>query len=312
MALLKRRAAVLAKIESVYGTDPTPSGAANAILVSDVSIAPMEMKTVDRANIRPFLGNNEQLPTGLYSKVDFTCEVAGSGALGTAPAWGPLIRACGFSETITASTKVEYSPVSTGFESVTIYFNLDGVLHKLTGARGTVSFDFTRDGRPAMKYSFTGLFNTVADAAAPSVTLTAWQKPLAVNRTNTPTLTLHGNAGRVHSLTCDMANNIVYREMIGAANGEILLTDRKPAGQIVMEAVTVATKDWWSSIKNITTGALQLIHGTTAGNKVQIDAPNLQLISPQYQDQDGIAMLQCGLVFAPGAAGNDEIKITVI
>ena len=74
----------------------------------------------------------------------------------------------------------------------------------------------------------------------------------------------------------------------------------------------MATKDWWTSIKNVTTGALALVHGTTAGNKVQIDAPNVQLITPQYQDQDGIAMLQCGLVFAPGASGNDEIKITAL
>ena len=51
MALLKRKAAILAKTESVYGTDPTPTGVANAILVSDVTINPMEMKTVDRDNI---------------------------------------------------------------------------------------------------------------------------------------------------------------------------------------------------------------------------------------------------------------------
>ncbi len=311
MALRKRRGALLAKIEVTYGTDPTPTGAANAILFSDFDLSPMEMKTVDRDNIRPFLGSNEQLPTGLFSKIDFTIEAAGSGALGTAPAWGPLLRACGFAETVTASTKVEYSPVSESFESVTVYFNLDGVLHKLTGARGTVTFDFTRDGRPAMKFSLTGLFNTVTDAAAPTVTLTAWQKPLAVNRTNTPTLTLHGYAGRVHSLTADMANEVIFRELIGAAMGEVLITDRKPVGNILMEAVTVATKDWWTSIKNITTGALQLIHGTVAGNKFQIDAPNVQLLNPKYQDQDGIAMLGCSMVYGP-SAGNDEIKITAI
>lgn len=311
MALLKRKASVLAKIEDTYGVDPTPTGAANAILVSDVDISPMEMKTVDRANIRPFLGHNTQLPTGLFSKIDFTCEAAGSGAAGTAPAWGPLLRMCGFAETITAGVKVEYSPVSSAFESGTQYFNLDGVLHKLTGARGNFSFDFTRDGRPAFKFSFTGLFNAVADDASPSVTLSAWQTPLAVNRTNTPTLTLHGYAGRVHSLTGDMANNIVFRELVGGA-AEVLLTDRKPAGQILMEAVTVATKNWWTTIKDITTGPLQLIHGTTAGNKVQIDAPNVQLITPKYSDQDGIAMLQAGLVYAPGATGNDEIKITAL
>lgn len=311
MALLKRKGALLAKIESVYGTDPVPTGAANAILFSDFDLGPMEMKTVDRDNIRPFLGSNEQLPTGLFSKIDFTIEAAGSGAAGTAPAWGPLLRACGFDETVSAGVKVEYLPVSDAFESVTVYFNLDGVLHKLTGARGTVTFDFTRDWRPAMKFSLTGLFNTVADAAAPTVVLTAWQKPLAVNRTNTPTLTLHGYAGRVHSLTADMANDVIFRELIGAAMGEVLITNRKPVGNILMEAVTVATKDWWTSIKDITTGALQLIHGTVAGNKFQIDAPNVQLLNPKYQDQDGIAMLSCSMVYGP-SAGNDEIKITAI
>lgn len=311
MALLKRKAAVLAKIEATYGTDPVPTGAANAILVSDVNINPMEMKTVDRDNIRPFLGNNEQLPTDLLVKLDFTCEIAGSGTAGTAPAWGPLLQMCGFAETITAVTKAEYLPVSENFKSGTLYFNVDGVLHKVTGARGSVALDFTRNGRPAFKFTFTGLYNTVVDAASPTVTLTAWKTPLPVNRTNTPTFMLHGYAAVMHSLTADMANNVVYRELINGVAGA-LITDRKPAGQVVVEATTVATKDWWTSIKNITTGALQLIHGTTAGNKVQIDAPNVQLISPQYQDQDGIAMLQAGLVFAPGGSGNDEFKITAL
>jgi len=311
MALLKRKAAVLAKIETVYGTDPVPTGAANAILVSDVTINPMEMKTVDRANIRPFLGNNEQLPTNLFVKLDFTCEIAGSGAAGTAPAWGPLLQMCGFAETITASTKAEYSPVSDLFKSGTLYFNMDGVQHKLTGARGSVALDFTRDGRPAFKFTFTGLFNAVADVVSPTVTLTAWKVPLPVNRTNTPTFTLHGYAAVMHSLTADMANQVVYRELINGTAGA-LITDRKPAGQVVMEAATVATKDWWTSIRNVATGALALVHGTVGGNKVQIDAPNVQLINPQYQDQDGIAMLQAGLVFAPGVAGNDEFKITAL
>lgn len=311
MPLLKRRAAVLAKIESVYGTDPVPTGAANAVLVSDVNINPMEMKTVDRANVRPFLGNNEQLPTGLYVTLDFTVEVAGSGTAGTVPAWGPLLRMCGFAENNTPGVKTEYLPVSTAFESGTLYMNLDGVQHKLTGARGNVSMDFTRDSRPAFKFTFTGLFNTVTDVVSPTVTLTAWKTPLPVNKTNMPTFTLHGYAAIMHSLTADMANNVIYRELINGVAGA-LITDRKPAGSIVMEAATVATKDWWTSIKNVTTGALALVHGTTAGNKVQIDAPNVQLITPQYQDQDGIAMLQCGLVFAPGASGNDEIKITAL
>ena len=41
-------------------------------------------------------------------------------------------------ETITASTRVDYLPISTAFESVTIYWYDSGTLHKLAGARGTV------------------------------------------------------------------------------------------------------------------------------------------------------------------------------
>lgn len=310
MSLLKRKAALLAKIETTYGVDPTPTGGANAILVSDVNISPMEMKTEDRALLRPFLGNNEQLPTGLFSKLDFTCEIAGSGAKGTAPAWGPLIRACGFAETITAATKVEYTPVSSDMESVTQYLNLDGVLHKLTGARGTVSFDFTKDTRPKMKFSFTGLFNAVTDAASPVVDYAAWIKPLPVNKTNTPTLTVDSYAAAVHSLSFDMANAVVYRELLND-QAKVLITDRKPSGQIVMEAVTVATKNWWSVIKDVVTGPLHLVHGLVDGNIVELEAINTQLIKPQYQDQDGIAMLQCGTVYTPSATGNDELVITV-
>ncbi|MBW7899844.1 MAG: hypothetical protein H3C26_00060 [Rhodocyclaceae bacterium] len=308
--MLNRKTAVLAKIETVYGTDPAPSGAANAILVSKPNIRPMEMQTVGREVIRPFLGNSEQLPTGLFSRVEFSCEIAGSGAAGTPPAWGPLLRMCGFSETITADEKVEYAPVSDAFESGTHYYNLDGVRHKLTGARGTVSFDFTNHAIPLMNFSFTGLFNAVQDGASPAVTLSAWKKPLPVNRTNTPTLTLHGAAGRVQSLTADMAIDVIHRSLVGGEES-VQIVDRKPAGQIVMEAVSVATKDWWTSIKDVTTGPLNLVHGLVAGNKVQFEAPTVQIINPQYQDSQGIAMLSCGLVFAPGATGNDEIRITV-
>ena len=61
--------------------------------------------------IRAYFGNSEQLPAGIHSELDFEVELAGSGAAGTAPAWGPLIRACGMSETITAATDVKYAPV---------------------------------------------------------------------------------------------------------------------------------------------------------------------------------------------------------
>lgn len=307
--LLMRNTAVLAKIESVYGTDAVPTGLADAVLVTDVTPRPMNMQTVDRALIRPFLGNSEQLPTQIYNGVEFSCELAGSGAAGTAPAMGPLLRACGFAQTITAATKVEYKPISTGFESVTLYVNIDGILHKSVGARGTVAFSFKNNDRPMARFNFTGLFVAVADDALPAVTLTAWKKPLPCNRTNTPTFTLHSYAALLDDVQIDMANQVVYRGLIGGAEF-VRITDRKPAGSVLMEAVKVADKNWWTSIQAATNGALQLVHGLTAGNIVQLDAPNVQIHSPSYQDQDGILMLSAQMAMTPGATGNDEIVLT--
>lgn len=311
MSLLTRKAAILAKIETVYGTDPVPTGAANAILVSgEPTVTPMDMKTADRDVIRAFFGNAEKIPSGIFSKVDFSVEIAGAGAAGTVPGWGVLMRACAFAEVVTASTKVEYKPVTDTLESATLVINRDGVLHKLTGARGSVKLNFTVDGIPKFNFSFLGIFNAVTDTAMPSVTLSGFQTPLTVNRTNTPIFTLHGYAAKMQSLDIDMANATTGKSFLNDTDA-ILLTDRKPAGKIVMEATTVAQKDWWTSIKNVATGALALVHGTTAGNKVQIDAPKVQIFNPSYSEFQGILMLNGDLVYAPNA-GNDELVVTVL
>lgn len=307
--LLKRNAALLVKIETTYGTDAAPTGAANAVLVSDLKMRPMDMETVSRDLIRPFLGSSEQMPTKIYNGGEFSVELAGSGAAGTVPAMGPLLRACGFAETVTAGIKVDYLPVSTGFESVTFHMNLDGVLHKGVGARGTVTFSLKNNDRPMANFNFSGLFVPIVDAALPTVNLAAWQKPLPCNRTNTPTFTLHSYAAMLDDLQIDMGNQVVYRGLIGGAEF-VRLTDRKATGSVLMEAVKVADKDWWTSIRNVVSAPLSLVHGLVAGNIVEVAAPNVQIHTPDYQEQDGILMLGAKLAFTPGATGNDEVKIT--
>jgi hypothetical protein len=203
---------------------------------------------------------------------------------------GPLLEACGFGETVTASTKVEYKPISTGFKSATLCVNIDGVLHKGLGARGNVTFSLKNNDRPMAKFNFTGLFVPITDDTLPTVTLTAWKKPLPLNRTNTPTFTLHGYAALLDDLQIDIGNQIVYRGLIGGSEF-VRLTDRAVTGTVLMEAVKVADKDWWAAIQSATNGALSLVHGSDAGSIVEFAAPNVQIHSPSYQDQQGIVML---------------------
>lgn len=309
MPLLARKRIITAKIETTYGTDSAPIGA-NAILVRNLNMTPQDSDFASRDVIRPYLGNSEQLPAGIRAMLEFEVEMQGSGAAGTAPGYGPLLRACGFSETVSAGVSVTYAPVSTTFESASIYFNVDGVLHKLTGARGTVSLGLNVKQIPVYKFAMTGIYNTVTDTAAVTPVYTTFKTPLPVTNVNTTPFTLHGFAAVMSELSIDLGNEIVHRTLVGGSEA-VLLTDRKPAGSITIEATTIAQKDWFTIAKNSTLGALDITHGTAAGFKVQITAPNVQLTKPTYSELDNIQMLQMGLNFIPGSSGNDELTIVV-
>ena len=47
------------------------------------------------------------------------------------------------------------------------------------------------------------------------------------------------------------------------------------------------------------------------GDMIEFNAPNVQVMNPQYQDLQGVQMLQMGLTLVPGTAGNDEISLKI-
>lgn len=308
--MLARKKVILAKIETTYGVDSTPTGAANAILVRNININGMDGDTVDRNLIRPYLGRSPQIPTAQRVTMDFEVEMAGSGTAGTVPAWGVLARICGHSETISAGMSVTYAPISSSFESATIYVNVDGVLHKSLGTRGTMSASWKTKDIPVMKYQLTGLFVPVTDATAPTPVYTGWKDPLPVSNINTPAFSLHGYSAVMSELSFDMSGSIVHRSLVGGAE-QVLITDRQPQGSITIEATKVADKDWWTAAKNAVQDALTITHGTTAGNKVTFSAPKAQIVKPTYSDLDGVQMLQMSLNLIPNA-GNDEYALVCL
>lgn len=308
---LYRNKTVMAKIESTYGTDPTPDGS-DAILTSNLSITPYQGNTVSRNLDRINLGNEEQINTGPNVQVTFSVELAGAGAAGTVPGFGVLLRAVGFAETIDAGKDVQYAPVSKSFESATLYYLDNGDLHKITGCRGTVSLSLGRGALPTFSFTFTGLYHRPIKAGSFSINTSEFQVPLPVTNSNTPTYTLGGYSPRAESLSIDIQNNVVHRNVVGQES--VIITDRSPNGQLTIEADDVTTKNWYQTVEShngVTKQALKIVHGTTAGNIVQIDAPLVQLSSITLQDSDGIQVLNMNAQLLPSDAGDDEIKITI-
>lgn len=304
-----REKLLLAKKEVSYGTDIVPTGGANAMLTSGLKVTPLNGDAVERNLDKPFLGKDGAIHVGVHLLTEFGVEIAGAGGAGDVPAFEALLQACGLGETNNVGVSQVYDPVSDSVASATLYHHLGGQKHGMVGARGNVRMEFSPREIPHFMFSMTGLWQAPASESDPTADWSNFQTPLALTNDNTPTMTLHGTALTMVSLTLDLGNTVTYRNLVGQESVEI--TERAGTGKVVFEAPAISVKDWFTIAKANTTGALQLVHGVTAGNIVQVDAPTVQLLNPSYGETDGVRTIEADLRLIPSDAGNDELKITV-
>ncbi|MER8765823.1 hypothetical protein [Mesorhizobium sp. M0968] len=301
-----KKLSALIKMDATYGVDAVPTGAANYIQLSDAVFTPLAGDEEARNLMQPFLGHQGVLLTGDYGQFNFSVEIAGAGALGTAPAYGPLLRSCGFAQVISAGVDVQYDLIHDSFESSGLYYNSDGVKHVLLGLRGSVSLGFIPKRIPRLQFSMKGLVGTITDEALPVVTKTMWIDPVVVSKANT-VMSLHGWTAIAESLNIDTGSQVVPRHLIGEESIEI--TDRSVTGTAVVKATSLATKDWFSIARAHTKAALALTHGTVGGNTVAIDSDKVQIGRPAEGQSDNIRNYSLPLMLT--SLGSTELKITV-
>jgi hypothetical protein len=301
---------LLIKIETVYGTDPTPAAAANTILGSAFKAKPMEGADESRDIEYPWYGNQEQVPNTLRGVMTFSTELVPSGVAGTPPKWGPLLRACGASETIVAGTSVAYGPISeTGQEAVTVWFGDGPTRHVFNGARGTGILKLEAQKIPRIEWTFTGLWTAPA-AETPAVPVfTGWPDPLIVSKTNTPVFTVNAVPLVMRSCSFDLGNTVAARLLQG--RDEIWIADKAEKIDTTVEAVPLGTFDPFGLALARSKVALELVHGTAAGSILTIAAPSCQLARPgERSATDNVAEWPLTLRPLP-VDGNDQWSITL-
>jgi len=316
MSRFVRKTAILAKIETGYGNDATPTGAANALLVSNVSITPLAAQNVDRDIIRSYYGASEQLVGSAHIECSFDVEIQSSGTAGTAPAFGPLLRACGMAETVTGGQRVEYNPITDSMESVTIYYYSDGALHKLLGAAGTFDMAMGVGERPVFRFRFLGKDGGLTAAANPALTLTAFKTPQVITDTNTLDVTFGGtySAGAVTGGTAYVSkgmeiaagNDVQFIPLVGGETVQI--TGRAMTGRVALELTAANEVTFMTNLKANTTQAVSMQHGSTTGYISLVYAGAAQLINPTKEDQSGLLLNAYDMRLVP-VSGNDEIKL---
>lgn len=295
MAVRKaRKRVVFAKLESTYGTNPTLA-VTDAILTRNLVLDDSYAgDKVSRNLDRPTLGLEEEINVGPYQMLSFEVELAGSGTAGVAPRYGRLLQACGFTETVDPSTGgpdyVEYEENEVLDKSVYMSFELDGQQHLIPGARGSASFNWQK-GIPFIKFTFWGLYTRPTIASVGTPNWSGIPSPVPVTNANT-TLAIDAFEPVAQSLTCDTSMQLVMRNCINQE--EVLLTDRAPTGQIVINAPVLTDINLWEdfleSHVTVSTGAVELTHGITEGNIVDFENPTVQLSSIQEGDDTGIAI----------------------
>lgn len=301
-----KKTVVLAKIETVSGTDSVPTAADNAIMAFDASITvKADMKERGPGNADRSLYPEIRAKTVVELK--FSVELKGSGTAGTAPRFGALLRACDRAQTIVSSTSVTYAPATTS-ETVSIYVNIDGIYHKVLGCAGDVEIDLTAAEKGMINFTFTGVYQLPTDVTCPTPTFDS-TNPLMVKGI---TYTFGSYAAIIEKLMLKFGNKVVERTDFNQAEAVLafMVTDRKPEGTMTLEAVLRATSnaDFWDYFHSRTAKALSFVQGATAGNIVTITAPVCYLRAPEYGDRDGLRVFDVAFQMAR-SSGNDEMSI---
>lgn len=320
MSRLIKNTVVTAKPETTRGQDAGPTGAANAVLISDVSITPLDAQNIDRPLIRGYFGGSEQLVGTASVKLSYTAELAGSGTAGTAPAWGQLLLGCAVAEGVLASpARVEYAPVSSGLKSLTQYYYDDGVIHKLLGCMGNCTLSAKVGERPVLRFEWTGLDGGVEAAPNAVPVYTPWKKPVAMTKANVIDITFGATyaagaltGGELHSSTgleLNFGNVVNFTPMLSTETVDI--SDRDSTGSLELELTAEQEVAFMEKVKANETESLAITIGTAAGNKIIVFLRAVQLINPSKSELNGKRMIGFDLRAVP-VNGNDEWLIVVL
>jgi hypothetical protein len=336
VALNSTKKAIFAKTETSYGNAISTS-ATDAILVSNLDVQPFQGDQVDRNLVKPYFGASDILTANGRTRVTFGVELAGTGTAPTAsaavPQYGSLLRACAMSETLVANTAsgsdpsnamVQYRPVSESISSVTIRCNYDGVLHVVRGCRGNVRLQCQTGQIPMLMFEFEGIYVSPTDSAyadsIASVNYAGIASPLIFNSTNTTNFRFLSQGNNevdpcLQSLEIDVGNTVNYRELVGCSK-QVLITNRRSTGTAVIDAVLMATKNYFEAANANETGVLKFTHGTTPGNRVSFRAPRANLTSVSYAESDNVLQYNIPFVLLPdrldmAGTGDREFVISV-
>lgn len=303
---------LLWKIEATEMTDAVPVVGTDAIVTRNLDCSKWEGDKGTRMLDGLYAGARPSYYKQIRKPFSFEVEIAGSGVTATTvPAWMKLNRACGMDAGVAGGSSVVQSLIfPTSAPSGSAYGFYDDLRLTSLGSRGNLQLNFQDDEIPFFAYSFLGIPPTggPVESAPGAPTLTGFAAPVLVNTANT-TFSFGGYSPGLRKLTIDFGNKLSPRSLTGPID-RIMLENREVTGEITIEHPNLAAANYFTNVLARTTQTLQVIHGTAAGNIVQLDAAHCEIDLPSLSDEQGILMQTLPIRLLPTVAGNDELTIT--
>ena len=303
MVQLSRNQLILAKLETTYRTDPTPTAGANSIQAMDISISEQSPPLERLAQV----GSLSNLPSLLGERwvdVSFKVEMKGSGSAGTAPKHGVLLQACSMSETIVTGggPSVTYEPNSTSQASCTIWAYIGGRVHKITGCRGT--FKAVCEAGKFMVYEFTFSGYRSAAPSIASLPTPTFDTTTAICKNGTfsynSKTTLVGKM-----LELDIANTIAKVPDLSDANAinSFEVASRSPIASFSSLTQVETSYDFRGDIM---TNQRELSY--VIGSVLTVTIPKFNPTTVAYEDGDGVLFDKVDGECSQNT-GNDEVAL---
>lgn len=324
----------LAKVETTYNTDSTPTVSANAIRFFEKPAITYGYAYDGNRDVANGAAGRivQQTPKGRFCDITHKVQVRGRGAAyGTATATVPdihaLLRACGLeaaNTTTGGSEKWDFTPtpVTTAPTSVTYWGYGRAELIKATGCYG--SFKITADsiGIPVWEFALKGTGSvTPADTTLPTLT---YEVPTIVPPTATAIAFTLGNftGGVVRSFSFDLGRSFdTARQNLNTATGHsgFVPGERAPVLEVLVEKTSLqgspytatAAIDEYQLVDNATSGlACSLVVGGTQYNRWKLVFGQVQ-VTAQEQDSDGPAALVKLTIkpYVTGDQANDDVTV---
>jgi hypothetical protein len=219
-----------------------------------------------------------------------------------------LLQACGFGETVVASTSVTYNlkTDNTDIAGLTMAGFMDGQKHLATGCRGSAQLmgkvgEFFR-----VMFNMTGIYAAPTDAALPSATFGNHVDPLHVSNGNTTSLLVNSwNGACLSEFDFNLNSSTTYKELVGCSK-QVRINNRQANGKIVIESPSLATYNAFTAATTSAIGTVSFSHADSAGGSCAVTA-RCNFGAPTYADMDNITMIDIPVGLVPSTAGNDEL-----